>query len=190
MFRKLMAGVILCSVPVLSFGVAQLATTGTAMAAGNTTCIGTGVAGQVVTFAPPGLSNLGTASAKAKSTTNTSSGPLSCTNPKGKVSSGTLNSSKIKAKSTTHCSTDPTPPTPCPTSPTDDFVYDSASQLATGANLLYKEVKTVSWVIKGVTYTSAETASSWPRPPGPGRANARPAKWASCSAATSRHLPA
>ncbi len=157
MFRKLMAGVILCSVPVLSFGVAQLATTGTAMAAGNTTCIGTGVAGQVVTFVSPGLSNLGTASASAKSTTNTSSGPLSCTNSKGKVSSGTLNASKIKAKSTTTCASDPTPPSPCPTG---DFVYDSASQLATGANLLFKEVKTVSWVIKGVTYTSAETASS------------------------------
>ena len=33
MFRKLMAGAVLCSVPVLSFGVAQLATTGNALAA-------------------------------------------------------------------------------------------------------------------------------------------------------------
>ena len=48
MFRKLMAGVVLCSVPVLSFGVAQIATTGTAWAGGTTTCTGTSSAGQVV----------------------------------------------------------------------------------------------------------------------------------------------
>ena len=157
MFRKLMAGVVLCSVPVLSFGVAQIATTGTAWAGGTTTCTGTSSAGQVVNFASPGLSDLGTASVSAKSTTTTSSGPLSCLTSKGKSESGTLNASKIKAKSTTLCQNDSNPPSPCPTG---EYVYDSASQLATGANLLYKEVKTVSWVIKGVTYTTQNTASN------------------------------
>jgi hypothetical protein len=153
-----MAGAILCSVPVLSFGVAQIATTGTAMAAGTTTCTGTSAAGgQVITFAPPGLSDLGTASASAKSTTNASSGPLSCLTSKGKSETGTLDASKIKAKSTTTCASDTNPPSPCPAG---DFVYDSASQLASGASLLFKEVKTTTWVIKGVTYTSANTASS------------------------------
>ena len=66
MFRKLMAGVVLCSVPVLSFGVAQIATTGTAGAAGNTTCTGTSSTGQLITFAPPGISDLGNALGKCQ----------------------------------------------------------------------------------------------------------------------------
>ena len=153
MFRKLMAGAVLCTVPVLSFGVAQLATTGTAGAAGNTTCSG---ASSLVTFAPPGLSDLGTASASAKSTTTTSASPISCV--KGtKTTPGTLSASKIKAKSTTTCQSDSNPPSPCPTG---DFVYDSVAQLASSSSTLYKEDKKISWVIKGVTYTTTNTGSS------------------------------
>ncbi len=157
MFRKLMAGVVLCSVPVLSFGVAQIATIGTAGAAGSTTCTGTMTAGQLITFAPPGVSDLGNATASAKATSTGSSGPLACVTSKGKSETGTLNSSKIKTKSTLLCQNDSTPPSPCPTG---DFVQNSASQFAGGASTLFKAVKTTSWVIKGVTYTAGNTASS------------------------------
>lgn len=62
MLRKFMAAVALCSVPVLSFGVAEVATTGSAFAAGGTTLCSGG--SQTVTFAAPGISNQGTASAE------------------------------------------------------------------------------------------------------------------------------
>ena len=39
-------------------------------------------------------------------------------------------------------------------------MYDSVAQLASSSSTLYKEDKTISWVIKGVTYTTKNTASA------------------------------
>ena len=39
-------------------------------------------------------------------------------------------------------------------------MYDSVSQLASSASTLWKEDKKISWVLKGVTYTACNTASS------------------------------
>jgi hypothetical protein len=152
-FRKLMTVAVLSAVPVLSFGVAQVVTTGTSAAAGgSTTC--TGGPG-TVTFATPGISELGKASAKAKSTASTTSGAIKCTGThKGK---GTLSASKIKTTSTTTCATDPTPPSPCPSG---DFVYDSANQFVSGSGTLFQAVKTTTWKIGSTTYKTKNTASA------------------------------
>ncbi len=153
-FRKLMAGVVLCSVPVLSFGVAQIATTGTAGAAGSTVCSGSG-AGAVVSFATPGLSNLGTAQVSAKSTTKTGTAPLNCvTGTKSKK--GSLLASKIKSTSTTLCQNDSNPPSPCPTG---EFVYDSVAQLAASMGTLYQSDKVTSFSIGTTTYKTKNTGS-------------------------------
>jgi hypothetical protein len=149
-----MTAIVVSSVPVLSFGIAQVATSGSAGAAGNTTCTG---AGAVVTFAPPGLSDLGTASISAKSVTKTGSAAMSCVNPKGVTQAGTLSAGKIVSKSTTLCQNDTNPPNPCPTG---EYVYDSVAQLASSASTLYKSDKSTSWVIKGVTYKTANTGSA------------------------------
>jgi hypothetical protein len=148
-----MAGIVLSSVPVLTFGIAQVATSGSAGAAGSTTCTG---AGALVTFAPPGLSDLGTASISAKSITKTGSAAMSCTNGTT-TTPGTLSAGKIVSKSTTLCQNDTNPPNPCPTG---EYVYDSVAQLASSASTLYKSDKSTSWVIKGVTYKTANTGSS------------------------------
>lgn len=149
-----MAGAVLCSVPVLSFGVAQVATTGNALAASTTTCTG---ASSLVTFAAPGLSNQGTASVSAKSTTTTAGSPISCVTGTKPPKAGTLNASKIKSKSTTLCQNDTNPPSPCPTG---EFVYDSVAQLASGASTLWKSDKQISWKIGATTYTAVNTGSS------------------------------
>jgi hypothetical protein len=149
-----MAGAVLASVPVLSFGVAQVATTGNAGAAASTTCTG---ASSTVTFAAPGLSDLGTASVSAKSTTSTSASPISCVTGTKPPKAGTLNASKIKSKSTTLCQNDTNPPTPCPTG---EYVYDSAGQLASGASTLWKSDKKITWKVGSTTFTADNTGSS------------------------------
>jgi hypothetical protein len=156
--RKLMAGVVLCSVPVLSFGVAQIATSGTAGAAASTTCTGTpGAAAQGVTFAAPGLSNQGAASVSAKSTAKVSSGAITCTG--GKPGTGTVLASKVKSTSTEMCTgstAPPNPPSPCPAG---EFVYDSVSQFLNGGATLNKSAKTTKWTDKGTTYVASNTSA-------------------------------
>jgi hypothetical protein len=157
-FRKLMAGVVLCSVPVLSFGVAQIATSGTAGAATETVCTGNG-AGAVVTFATPGLSNEGTAAVSAKSTTKTGSAPLSCKAGTKPAKAGSLLASKIKSTSTTMCTgptAPPNPPTPCPAG---EFVYDSVAQLGASMSTLYQSDKVTSFSIGTTTYKTKNTGS-------------------------------
>ena len=62
LLRKFMAVIASGAVPVITVGIAQVATSGNAFAKGKaTTCTG---APGTVTFAPPGLSDLGTASAE------------------------------------------------------------------------------------------------------------------------------
>ena len=51
----------------------------------------------------------------------------------------------------------PTPPSPCPSG---EFVQGSSSQFLASGATLFKAVKTTSWVIKGVTYTAANTSSA------------------------------
>jgi hypothetical protein len=155
---------ILGSIPVIGVGVAQIATTGIAGAKAAETCSGTGT-GQVVTFASPGLSNQGTASPSAASKSKTGGGTVSC---KGLVKgTGTVTKNKIKSVSTTQCSTDSNPPSPCPTSPTDDFVYDSSAQFMSGSSTLYKDIKNQSWKVGATTFAvAAFTASSSIEPGG------------------------
>jgi hypothetical protein len=151
-----MAGIVLCSVPVLSFGVAQMASTGTAGAAGNTICTGSG-AGSVVTFAPPGLSFTGTASVSAKSTTKTSAGALSCVTGTKPPKAGSLLAGKIVSTSTVTCANDTNPPpNPCPTG---EFVYDSVAQLIAGAGTLQNSDKKTEWKIGATTYIAKNTAN-------------------------------
>jgi hypothetical protein len=155
MFRKLMALIVVSSVPVLSFGVAQVATSGNAWAATSTTCTGTpGAAAQVVTFAPPGLSNQGAASISAKSIAKVSSGAITCTG--GKPGTGTVAASKVVSKSTLLCQNDTNPPSPCPTG---EYVYDSVAQFLNPSAPLNKSVKTTTWTDKGVKYVAANTAA-------------------------------
>jgi len=152
-----MSVIALSSVPVLSFGVAQLATSGNAVAAGgkSTTCSGVG---STVTFATPGISQTGVASASKKSTSMTSSAPLTCTGQH--AGTGTLAANKIKSKSTTTCSNDTQPkPSGCTAAP-GDYVYDSADQLATGSGTLYKAVPTTSFTIGSTSYVAANTSSA------------------------------
>jgi hypothetical protein len=138
MIRKLMAAIVVISVPVLSFGVAQVATTGNAWASGNTTCTGTA---RVLTFAPPGLSDLGNASAGAKSNDKASSAPLTCTSGTT-TSKATFEGFQLALKSTTTCSDDSNPPASCAGKP-GDYVYGSAGQYASDADTLYQGAKTV-----------------------------------------------
>jgi hypothetical protein len=153
--RKLLALVILGSVPVLSFGAAQVVTSGVAGAA-STVC--TGVApGQTITFASPGLSALGTAQVSKKSKTAVSSGTLSCTK-KTKTKSGTAEALTITTKATKAdlCQNDSNPPSPCPTG---DYVYDSADEFASTASTLFKDVPSESWTVGSTTYTATFTSS-------------------------------
>jgi hypothetical protein len=154
MLRKIMSVITLSSVPVLSFGVAQLATSGNAFAAGLTTCSG---GTQTVTFAQPGISNQGSAQASKKSTSTTSASPsLTCT---GKhAGSGTVAGSVIKTKSTLTCSADTNAPAACTGNPSF-FVYDSATQFVGGSSKLFKAVKTTTWTVGSTTYVAANTAS-------------------------------
>ena len=76
MLRKFMSVVALSSVPVLSFGIAQVATSGNAFAAAkSTTCSG---GAQTVTFAAPGLSTQG-APRRARSQPRSTSAATSTT---------------------------------------------------------------------------------------------------------------
>jgi hypothetical protein len=122
--RKLTAAIVVISVPVLSFGVAQIATTGSALAAGGpVTCTGTS-AGQVLTYAAPGLSDLGFAQQSDKWKDTAGSAALKCTG-NGKHGAGTFYAFKVNATSTTTCASDPNPPQPCPSG---DYVYNSVNQ--------------------------------------------------------------
>jgi hypothetical protein len=154
--RKLLTLIILGSVPVLSFGVAQVVTSGTAGAA-TTVC--TGVApGQTITFASPGISQLGTAQVSKKSKTAVSSGTISCVK-KTKTKSGTVPAGTITTKATSAdlCQNDSNPPSPCPTG---DYVYDSSTEFVSGASTLWKDIKTETWTIGTTTYTDALSASA------------------------------
>jgi hypothetical protein len=158
--RKIMAGVVLCSVPVLSFGVAEVATTGTAFAGPTTLCTGTG-SGQVVTFTAPGISNQGIAQASAKSTTKTGAGTLSCKSG-SKVKSGSVSPSTIKSKSTETCAGDTNPngpPAACAGNPTW-FVIDDVSGFAAAAGDLKKDLKSVSFKVGTTSYVADTTGSS------------------------------
>jgi hypothetical protein len=154
-----MAVVALSAVPVLTAGVAQVATSGNSFAAGGTTTCSGGT--QTVTFAAPGISNQGAAQASKTSVSNTSASPsLTCT---GKFAgSGTVAASTIKTKSTLLCSADTNtngPPAACTGNP-GFFVYDSASQFTTGAPKLFKAVKTTTWTVGSTTYVAANTSSA------------------------------
>ena len=148
-----MAIVAVGALPILSVGVAQVATSTNAFAAGTTTtCMGG--SGQTVTFAAPGISIQGTAqvSKKSKSSTSSSTGGT-CT---GKhPGTGTVAGGSIKTVSKVTCATDSNPPSPCPTG---DFVYDSASQFVGGASTLVKGVPTTSFTIGSTSYVAANTA--------------------------------
>ncbi len=156
LLRKLMALAILSSVPVITVGVAQVATSGQAFAQTTTTCTGTGN-GQVITFAAPGLSAKGTASSSSKSKVSAGSGTISCTG--GVSGSGTVAKTKIKTKSTTTCSSDSNPPSGCTGHPTY-FVYDSALQFAENSGDLAADIKSESWTIGGTTFTSTFSSSA------------------------------
>jgi hypothetical protein len=149
-----MAVVALSAVPVFTAGVAEVATTGNAFAAGLTTCSG---GSQSVTFAAPGISNQGNAQVSKTSVANTSASPtLTCTGKK--PGSGTVAASTIKSKSKLLCSADTNPPPACTGNPTF-FVYDSSSQFVSGANTLWKSVKTTSWTDGSTTYITANKSS-------------------------------
>jgi hypothetical protein len=154
--RKFMAVVALSSVPVLSFGIAQVATSGNAFAAGkSTTCTG---GAQTVTFASPGISTSGSAQASKTSKSTTSAAPsITCT---GKVNgTGTVAGNTIKTKSTEKCSQDTSnPPAACSSNPSW-YVYDSAAEFATGAANLYKGVPTTTFTVGSTTYKVANTSS-------------------------------
>jgi hypothetical protein len=142
-------------VPVFTAGVAEVATTGNAFAAGLTTCSG---GSQTVTFAAPGISNQGNAQVSKTSVSNTTASPtLTCTGKK--PGSGTVAASTIKTKSKLLCSADTNPPPACTGNPTF-FVYDSASQFAGGATTLWKAAKTTTWTDGSTTYTTANKSSA------------------------------
>ena len=158
MLRKLMAVVALSSVPVISFGIAQAATSGSAFAAAkSTTCSG---GSQTVTFAAPGLSTQGSAQKSAKSTSTTSAESDTCTG--AKPGPGTVAGNNITTTSTTKCSKAPNPPAACTGNP-KFWVYDSAVQFASGASTLYKAVPTTTFTDNGTTYMTANTKSPRPR---------------------------
>ncbi len=167
MLRKLMSVIALCSVPVLSFGVAQLATSANASAAkgGTTTCGGTpGAKAQKVKFAKPGISNQGTASASSTSASKTTAGSITCTG--GHKGTGTVAASKVTTTSTTTCASDANPPSPCPSG---DYVYDSVAELIAGGSTLYQGVPTTSFKIGSTAYVIDNTASKTaPTGSGPG----------------------
>jgi hypothetical protein len=142
--RKLMAAIVVSSVPVLSFGVAQVATTGSAGAAATVTC--TETSGQVLTFAPPGLSDLGTASASATWKERASSAPLAC-DIGGKTYTGGLAGYKPALKSTTTCSDDATPPASCTGEP-GEYVVGSVGQYESAQQRLWQALHgQVSWTV-------------------------------------------
>jgi hypothetical protein len=150
-----MAVVAMSAVPVISFGVAQVATSGNAFAASKTTTC-TGGPG-TVKFAAPGLSDQGSVSTSAKSTAKTTAGAITCTGKsKG---SGTLSATKIKTTSTTKCSADSNPPPGCTGNP-NDYVYDSATAFAAGSGTLYQSVPTTKFTIGSTSYVIANTASA------------------------------
>jgi hypothetical protein len=150
-----MAGVVLSSVPVLSFGIAQVATTGNAGAVTETVCAGS-AAGSSVTFTAPGLSYTGNAQVGAKSTTKTGASPLSCKTGTKPPKSGSLLASKIKSTSTDPCpGTAPAPPS-CPTG---EFVVNSVAQLINAQGTLYQSDKTTSWMVGTTKYTAKNTGS-------------------------------
>jgi hypothetical protein len=153
-----MAGIVLTSVPVLSFGVAQVATTGTAGAVTETVCSGTTNPGALVTFATPGLSDLGTAQVSTKSTTTTGVSPLSCVAGTKPPKSGSLLASKIVSTATSAdlCQNVTSPPSPCPTG---EYVYDSVAELASSQSTLFKSDKTTSWKVGSTTYKTKNTGS-------------------------------
>jgi hypothetical protein len=151
-----MALAILSSVPVITFGVAQVATSGQAFAVTSTTCTGTG-SGQVISFAAPGLSAKGAASSSSKSKVTAGSGTISCTG--GVTGSGTVAKTKIKTKSTETCASDSNPPKTCTGHPTY-FVYDSALQFAENSGDLAGDIKSESWTIATTTYTATFSSSA------------------------------
>jgi hypothetical protein len=151
-----MSIVALSSVPVLSFGIAQVATSGNAFAAGKTTTCSGGA--QTVTFAAPGLSTSGSAQKSKNSTANTSAASsTTCTG--AKPGSGTVAGNSITTTSTTKCSKASNPPAGCTGNP-KFWVYDSAAQFATGASTLYKAVPTTTFTDNGTTYKIANTKSA------------------------------
>jgi hypothetical protein len=157
MLRKFMSVIALSSVPLLSFGIAQVATSGNAFAAGkSTTCSG---GSQTVTFAAPGLSTSGSAQKSAKSVSTTSAATsTTCTG--AKPGSGTVAGNSITTTSTTKCSKDKSnPPAACAGNP-KFFVYDSAGQFVAGAGTLYKAVPTTTFTDGSTTYKIANTKSA------------------------------
>ncbi len=155
MLRKFMSVIALSSVPVLSFGIAQAATSGNAFAAGkSTTCSG---GAQTVTFAAPGLSTQGSAQ-KSKKSTATTSAATSTTCTGSVPGSGTVAGNNITTTSTEKCSKDKTPPSECTGNP-KFFVYDSAAEFAAGAGTLYKAVPTTTFTDGSTTYTTTNTKS-------------------------------
>jgi hypothetical protein len=110
----------------------------------------------LVTFAAPGLSDLGAASISAKSTTTTGASALSCVTGTKPPKAGSLLASKIVSTSTTLCQNDTTPPSPCPSG---EFVYDSVAQLAASQGTLFKSDKKTSWKVGSTTYTTKNTGS-------------------------------
>jgi hypothetical protein len=152
-----MALAILSSVPVITFGVAQVATSGNAWASTATSCTGTGP-GQPITFGGPGISDLGAAQVSKKTTSTTGAGTIMCTGKK--TGAGTVSASTIKTKSKETCAEDSNPPSPCPAT---DYVVDSISQFISGASTLWKDAKTESFAIGSsdfiVTLSSSGTAS-------------------------------
>ena len=157
MLRKFMSVIALSSVPVLSFGIAQAATSGNAFAAGkSTTCTG---GAQTVTFATPGLSTQGSAQ-KSKKSTSTTSAAASTTCTGSKPGSGTVAGNNITTTSTEKCSKDTSNPPPACTGNPKFLVYDSAAEFATGSSTLYKAVPTTTFTDSSTTYTIANTASA------------------------------
>ncbi len=159
MFRKLMALAILGSVPVIGAGIVQVAST-TIAAAATTSCTGTNVEPQVVTFSgsgpQAGLSDLGYASTSKKAKTKAGAGSISCL-VKGKPKTGTLDAITIKTKSTTTCTSDATPPTPCPAG---DYVQGSVAGFSSDASTLYKDIPSESWNVGATDYTAVFTSSA------------------------------
>jgi hypothetical protein len=155
LLRKIMAIVAVGALPVLSIGVAQVATSTNAFAAGKTTTC-SGGSGQTVTFASPGLSIQGTASASKKSTSTTSASTGGTCTGKHK-GTGTVAASKIKSVSKVTCDTDSNPPSPCPSG---DFVYDSANQFVSSPGDLAKDLKTTSFTIGSTMYVAANKTSA------------------------------
>jgi hypothetical protein len=152
-FRKLMAGAVLCSVPVLSFGVAQVATTGNAGAVTPTICAGS-AAGSAVTFTAPGLSYTGNAQVSANSSTKTGASNIKCVTG-AKSKNGSLLASKIKSTSTDPCPGTAPAPTPCPAG---QYVVNSVAQLLNAQGSLYQSDKTTSWMIGTTKYTTSNTS--------------------------------